>query len=88
MLYGEAGTDLLHGDEDRNTVFGGNGDDTLFSIADPGGYGENLKGGEGNDTFNTADGDDRDKIGCGNGSDTANKDQFDSVSTTQCESIR
>lgn len=54
FAQGEAGNDILHGNDDDNQLFGGLGDDTLY------GYGgdDGLFGDEGNNTFYGGDGDD------------------------------
>lgn len=86
VLYGDAGDDDLHGDDGRNKVYGGLGNDTLTSIADPTGYGDFLSGGDGDDIFSAADGDDRDRIGCGSGADLTDADPQD-TRKSDCEPL-
>jgi Ca2+-binding RTX toxin-like protein len=71
-IVGNAGTNSLQGADGNDTIDGGAGNDFLY-------------GHEGDDTINANDGF-ADRVSCGPGNDTANVDEFDTVSD-DCEVV-
>ena len=72
---GTNGDDIILGDEQNRTVYGGSGDDTLFGgsgaeIVSGGSGNDDISGGGGNDQLRGDAGDDRYLFGRGSGSDT------------------
>jgi hypothetical protein len=79
-VYGQGGNDDIFSGRDDDYVSGGSGDDDIFDEAGP--YGGNPRdkdtvlGGGDDDEIDVVDGDVRDNVDCGSGTDTVRFDRF------------
>ena len=73
VLYGQGDNDDIYGGRDDDYLSGGSGNDDIYDEAGPRSGDDadvdKVYGGSGNDYINVADGDGRDEVDCGEGSD-------------------